>query len=237
MRIKLENTQVHFWLSPMPDSTAGSVKSTASSSPRQTDNARATDENSGGPEDKAQEGDPSSGSSTASTSRIASDDDDRQETASEEESEGEEETDDDDEEEDDEEDEEPTLRYSRVATKAANDIFARDSCSALAVSDCYLVVGTHNGGVVVFARPGSPAALAASTAASANGKAKGKGKEREKEEEDKQLPEDVEEGSVVVKRYRPHTASINDIVIDEESQYIGSASTDGVLLTDYYVML
>jgi len=205
----------------MPKSSSGSVRSIASTSSRQIDNGGSIEENVTEEEHLAG---PSEGSNTASTSRVASDEEgDRDDSASEEESEGDEEETDVD---DDEEDEEPTLRYSRIATKAANDIFARDSCSALAVSDCYLVVGTHNGGVVVFARPGSPAALAASTAAT-NGKGKGKGKEKEKEEA--QLPEDVEEGSIVIKRYRPHTASVNDIVIDEESQYIGSASTDGTL--------
>lgn len=125
-------------------------------------------------------------------------------------------------EEDDDEDEEPTLRYSRITRKATSDIFARDSCSALAVSDTYLVVGTHNGGVVVFARPGGPAVTAA-----AGTNSKGKGKERQLSTAS--VLEEVEEGSIVIKRYRPHTASINDIVIDEDSQYIGTAATDGRL--------
>lgn len=122
---------------------------------------------------------------------------------------------DDDEADEDEEDEddEPTLRYRRLTSRSITEVFARDSCSAIAVSSKYLVLGTHSGGVVVLARAGTVV------------KDKGKGKEVEKLD-DASIHED-DEGAIVVKRYRPHTASVLDIVIDEESQYIGTASMDG----------
>lgn len=120
---------------------------------------------------------------------------------------------DNDDEEEEDEDEEPTLRYRRLTSRSITEVFARDSCSAIAVSSKYLVLGTHSGGVVVLARAGTVV------------KDKGKGKEVEKLD-DASIHED-DEGAIVVKRYRPHTASVLDIVIDEDSQYIGTASMDG----------
>lgn len=122
--------------------------------------------------------------------------------------------------EDDDEDEEPTLRYNRIHSQAVNDLFQKDTCSCLTVSERYLVLGSHNGLVTIFSRPGFP--RAAATAAESASPSKGKGRAVEEK------PTLVElEGDYVVKKYRAHTAGIMDIVIDEESQFIGTASMDG----------
>ena len=115
-------------------------------------------------------------------------------------------------------DEEPTLRYTRLTSKSITEVFARDSCSAIAVSSQFLALGTHNGGVIVLARPGSPI-LANDTIDKLKGKHKGE------RDTDTQLL--LEEGNTVIKKYKPHSASIMDIVIDEDSQFIGTASIDG----------
>jgi len=62
----------------------------------------------------------------------------------EEEEEEEEEGEDEDEEEDDEEDEEPALKYERFGG-AFQDLLKKDSASALAVSNKFLALGSHNG--------------------------------------------------------------------------------------------
>lgn len=120
----------------------------------------------------------------------------------------------------DDEDEEPTLRYNRIHSQAVEDLFQKDTCSCLTVSERYLVLGSHNGLVTIFSRPGFP--RAAATAAGSASPSKGKGRAVEEK------PTLVElEGDYVVKKYRAHTAGIMDIVIDEESQFIGTASMDG----------
>lgn len=126
-----------------------------------------------------------------------------------------EEEDDDDE---DDEDEEPTLRYNRIHSQTVEDLFKKDTCSCLTVSERYLVLGSHNGLVTIFSRPGFPR----STTAAGVSPSKGKGRAIEEK------PYTVEtEGEYIVKKYRAHTAGIMDIVIDEESQFIGTASMDG----------
>lgn len=124
----------------------------------------------------------------------------------------------DEDEDEDDEDEEPTLRYNRIQSQAVNELFQKDTCSCLTVSERYLVLGSHNGLVTIFSRPGFPRTTAASNASPS----KGKGRSIE----DK--PSIVEaEGEHVIKKYRAHSAGIMDIVIDEESQFIGTASMDG----------
>ncbi|KAA1466651.1 vacuolar assembling protein VPS41 [Dentipellis sp. KUC8613] len=54
------------------------------------------------------------------------------------------EDDDDDDEDEDEEDEEPALKYERMGS-SVQDLFRKDSASALAISNKLLAVGTHNG--------------------------------------------------------------------------------------------
>lgn len=129
------------------------------------------------------------------------------------------EADDSEESEDEDEDEEPTLRYNRIHSQAVTDLFQKDTCSCLTVSERYLVLGSHNGLVTIFSRPGFPR-----SAATAAGASPSKGKGRAVEEKVSMVEA---EGEYIVKRYRAHTAGIMDIVIDEESQFIGTASMDG----------
>lgn len=130
-----------------------------------------------------------------------------------------------DEDEDEDEDEEPTLRYNRFGSKSLADILQKDTCSCLTASDKYLVLGSHNGLVTIFARPGyiPPKAGPSSTPS--------KGKE-------KALEKPVEyEGEYIVKKYRAHQAAIMDIVIDEDSQFIGTASMDGKVQYRMYTLI
>lgn len=129
------------------------------------------------------------------------------------------EADDSEESEDEDEDEEPTLRYNRIHSQAVTDLFQKDTCSCLTVSERYLVLGSHNGLVTIFSRPGFPR-----SAATAAGASPSKGKGRAVEGKVSMVEA---EGEYIVKRYRAHTAGIMDIVIDEESQFIGTASMDG----------
>lgn len=127
---------------------------------------------------------------------------------------------------DEEEDEEPTLRYSRIQSQPVTELFSRgDTCSALAVSDKYLVLGTHNGGVVILLRPGQQHGDAAVPSGHTKGPSGYDSKRSSMVDADQQNEE--LEGQKVLKRYRPHQASVMAIVIDEESQFIGTASTDG----------
>jgi hypothetical protein len=153
----------------------------------------------------------SSSSSSASSSRG----NDHQSTDGASESDNEEETAD----EDEEEDEEPTLRYNRLNSQVVSDLLQKDTCSCLAVSERYLALGSHNGLVTVFSRPGYP------RKAGAAGTTPSKGKGKAVNQDDMSYVE--AEGEYVVKKYRAHGAAIMDIVIDEESQYIGTASMDG----------
>ena len=131
---------------------------------------------------------------------------------------------------DDDDDEEPTLRYSRIQSSALNErLFAKgqDTCSALAVSDKYLVLGTNNGAVCILARPGHSTGAqngAAATPAGATASQQKIGAVVSAAAND--VDEDAE-GQLIVKRYRPHQAGVTEVVIDEESQFVGSASTDG----------
>jgi hypothetical protein len=130
----------------------------------------------------------------------------------------------------DEEDEEPTLRYSRIQSQPLAELFSRgDTCSSLALSDKYLVLGTHNGGVVILARPGQATDNAASAGTSGHARAASDKRASyfsasgDTEDDDNEETE----GQKVLKRYKPHQASVMAIVIDEESQFVGTASTDG----------
>ena len=119
-----------------------------------------------------------------------------------------EEEEDGEEEEDEEEEEEPTLKYSRLEGSAAQ-IFSKDTASAIAVCEKYIVrltpspysahimrrrlncrldqiVGSHNGMIFVLSPEGR-----------------------------------------LLNRFRPHSATINDLSIDSTGEYVGSASMDG----------
>jgi hypothetical protein len=123
----------------------------------------------------------------------------------------------DEEDDDDQEDEEPALRYSRLSTysQAVQDLLNRDTCSSIAVSSKYIVLATHSGGVCVLSRTKS------------SEKDKGKGKAKPASELESTGASNEAEGYTVLRRYKPHTAAVTDIVIDEDSQFIGTASMDG----------
>ncbi|GAA5979343.1 hypothetical protein JCM10908_002888 [Rhodotorula pacifica] len=103
-------------------------------------------------------------------------------SGAEEDEEGEEEDD-----EEEEEEEEPTLKYSRLEGSTAQ-IFAKDTASAIAVCDKYIIVGSHNGMIFVLSPEGR-----------------------------------------LLKRFRPHSATINDLSIDSTGEFVGSASMDGLV--------
>ncbi|KWU41462.1 vacuolar protein sorting-associated protein 41, partial [Rhodotorula sp. JG-1b] len=98
-----------------------------------------------------------------------------------------EEEEDGEEEEDEEEEEEPTLKYSRLEGSAAQ-IFSKDTASAIAVCEKYIIVGSHNGMIFVLSPEGR-----------------------------------------LLNRFRPHSATINDLSIDSTGEYVGSASMDGLV--------
>ncbi|KAG0655802.1 Vacuolar protein sorting-associated protein 41 [Rhodotorula mucilaginosa] len=98
-----------------------------------------------------------------------------------------EEEEDGDEEEDEEDEEEPTLKYSRLEGSTAQ-IFSKDTASAIAVCEKYIIVGSHNGMIFVLSPEGR-----------------------------------------LLKRFRPHSATINDLSIDSTGEYVGSASMDGLI--------
>ena len=129
-----------------------------------------------------------------------------------------------------EEDEEPTLRYSRIQSQPLTELFSRgDTCSSLAVSSKYLVLGTHNGGVVIMTRPGHAGNNAAAAASTSITPGHAKDSSTMSSASQENGDEEDLEGQKVLKRYKPHQASVMDIVIDEESHFVGTASTDGEL--------
>ncbi|GAA6038514.1 hypothetical protein JCM8097_004607 [Rhodosporidiobolus ruineniae] len=59
----------------------------------------------------------------------------------------------DDEDEEDDDDDEPTLKYARLGGAGA-DVLGKDTASAVTVSSKYIVLGTHNGAVLVLSPEG-----------------------------------------------------------------------------------
>ncbi|KAF8339185.1 uncharacterized protein EI90DRAFT_3279515 [Cantharellus anzutake] len=86
------------------------------------------------------------------------------------------------------EEEEPALKYEIVGG-AVQDILAKDSASALDISQRLMALGTHNGMVHVLDLHGNK-----------------------------------------VKSYRPHSATINQLVIDSDGEFIATVSVDGTVV-------
>ncbi|KAG8903108.1 Vacuolar protein sorting-associated protein 41 [Tulasnella sp. 403] len=90
-----------------------------------------------------------------------------------------------DDDEEDEEDVEPSLKYERMGG-AVQDILAKDTASAIALTGKIVALGTHNGVTHIMDLQGNR-----------------------------------------IKSYRNHTASVNDIRIDANSEFVATASMDG----------
>ncbi|CAG8459764.1 7650_t:CDS:10 [Paraglomus occultum] len=82
-------------------------------------------------------------------------------------------------------DNEPKLKYQRLGA-SVGEVLKEDSASAMAVSERFVVLGTHNGSVLLLDFQGD-----------------------------------------VVNRFTKHTASVSDISIDANGEYVASASLDG----------
>ena len=132
------------------------------------------------------------------------DDDEEEEEGDDDDDEGEEdENEEEDEEEDEDEDEEPALKYERFGGGAYLDLLKKDSASALAVSNKFLVtytlliqrdsvniamqaLGTHNGFAHILDLTGKR-----------------------------------------TKTFKPHTASVVDMCFDTTAEFVATASMDG----------